>query len=58
MFTLTIIKLIEDRKSDQFNNPLMKSLYYYQIVYNVVSAHPACVRLKTSIHPSHSLDRS
>ncbi|KIO26150.1 hypothetical protein M407DRAFT_24581 [Tulasnella calospora MUT 4182] len=36
MFTLTIIKVIQDRKSDHFNNPLMKSLYYGQIIYNVV----------------------
>lgn len=35
-FTLTIIKLIKDRKSDDFSNPLMKSLYYGQISYNVV----------------------
>ncbi|KIO26148.1 hypothetical protein M407DRAFT_24579 [Tulasnella calospora MUT 4182] len=36
MFTLTIIKVIQDRKSDHFNNPLMKSLYSGQIIYNVV----------------------
>lgn len=36
MFILTIIKVIEDRRTDQFNNPLMESLYYGQLIYNVV----------------------
>lgn len=36
LFTLTILRLIMDRKSDELENPLMKSLYCGQILYNVV----------------------
>lgn len=36
MFILTLIRVIEDHKPDQINNALMRSLYYGQIIYNVV----------------------
>ncbi|KAG9046883.1 hypothetical protein FS837_003498 [Tulasnella sp. UAMH 9824] len=37
MFILTLTKVIEDRKSDPINNALMRSLYYGQIIYNVLN---------------------
>ncbi|KIO19178.1 hypothetical protein M407DRAFT_31195 [Tulasnella calospora MUT 4182] len=36
VFVLTLIKVIEHRASNQINNPLMDSLHYGQIIYNVV----------------------
>lgn len=36
MFILTMIKLVEDRRTDQVHNPLMESLYYGQLIYSVV----------------------
>ncbi|KIO26690.1 hypothetical protein M407DRAFT_24004 [Tulasnella calospora MUT 4182] len=41
VFVLTLIKVVEHRTSNQIHNPLLKSLHYGQIIYNVVSAHPA-----------------
>lgn len=37
VFVLTLIKLVEHRASHQIQDPLMKSLHYGQIIYNVVS---------------------
>ncbi|KIO26688.1 hypothetical protein M407DRAFT_24002 [Tulasnella calospora MUT 4182] len=38
VFVLTLIKVLEHRASNQINNPLMDSLHYGQIIYNVVSS--------------------
>lgn len=49
-----------DRKSDELENPLMKSLYCGQILYNVVSVYFMPVRLKKLTHglpPRRSYDR-
>ncbi|KAG9049472.1 hypothetical protein FS837_010165 [Tulasnella sp. UAMH 9824] len=35
VFILTLIKVIEHRCSNQIHNPLMQSLHYGQIIYNV-----------------------
>lgn len=48
VFVLTMVKVVEQRANDRTYNPLMNSLHYGQVIYNVVSSPPNHLSQKQS----------